>query len=124
MLGHGYLKVSIKEEGVESYYTFPNPVTLSEEYNNIENTALSEGGTDLVNVTRLQKRTWTTSMQVSDYWLGIIKKCAMQSENKIQFKGETVKVRTRIASAALAQYSEYSSESNGYYTVAVSFIEI
>lgn len=124
MLGHGYLKVSIKEEGVESYYTFPNPVTWSEEYNNIENTAMSEGGTDLVNVTRLQKRTWNGSFQVSDYWLGIIKKCASQAQNKIQYKGETINVRTRITGSPLAQFSEYASETDGYYTVAVSFIEI
>lgn len=124
MLGHGYLKIGMYTGGSWVYSTFPNPIAITENFNNIENTAMSEGGMDLVNVIRLQKRSYDMTFQFSSSWLDTIKNFAMLSENRIQLRGETINVRTRILSAVLAPNSEYSSESDGYYTVALNFTEI
>lgn len=124
MLGHGYLKIGMYTGGSWVYSTLPNPIAITENFNNVENTAMSEGGMDLVNVIRLQKRSFDMTFQLSSSWLDTIKNFAMLSENRIQLRGETINVRTRINSAVLAPNSEYSSESDGYYTVALNFTEI
>lgn len=124
MLGHGYIEVGINNGGVVTYHKLPNPIEITENYTNIENENKSESGYDLVMVTRLQKRSWEMTLQVSNEWLATIKSWAKKNRNTIKYKGETIDVRTRINSAQLAQYSEFSELSNGFYTVSLTFIEI
>ena len=124
MLGHGYIEVGINNGGVVTYHKLPNPIEITENYTNIENENKSESGYDLVMVTRLQKRSWEMTLQVSNEWLATIKSWANKNRNTIRYKGEIIDVRTRINSAQLAQYSEFSELSNGFYTVSLTFIEI
>lgn len=124
MLGHGYIEVGINNGGVVTYHKLPNPIEITENYTNIENENKSESGYDLVMVTRLQKRSWEMTLQVSNEWLATIKSWAKKNRNTIRYKGEIIDVRTRINSAQLAQYSEFSELSNGFYTVSLTFIEI
>lgn len=124
MLGHGYIEVGISNGGIVTYYKLPNPIAITENYTNIENENKSESGYDLVMVTRLQKRSWELTLQVSNEWLTTLKSWAMKNRNTIKYKGETIDVRTRIQSAQTAPNSEFSSLSNGFYTVTLSFIEI
>lgn len=124
MLGHGYIEVGINNGGVVTYHKLPNPIEITENYTNIENENKAESGYDLVMVTRLQKRSWEMTLQVSNEWLATIKSWAKKNRNTIKYKGEIIDVRTRINSAQLAQYSEFSELSNGFYTVTLTFIEI
>lgn len=124
MLGHGYIEVGINNGGVVTYHKLPNPIEITENYTNIENENKSESGYDLVMVTRLQKRSWEMTLQVSNEWLATLKSWARKNRNTIRYKSEIIDVRTRINSAQLAQNSEFSGLSDGFYTVSMSFIEI
>ncbi len=124
MLGHGYLQIGVLQDGVEVYQTLPNPITLEEAYDNVETVGTSEGGHDLGNITRLQKRTWTLTLQFTSMMLDTVKSWCLQSTCHIKFRGETIKVRPRITGASLYDWSQFTPGTDGLYTVNMTLIEI
>lgn len=116
MLGYKYITL----DGVK----IPNPSSLTENYENIEDTGISEAGTDLVAVTRLQKCSWSLTFDCSSFWLAKYKNITKKNTVPMIYKGETFTVRARITSAALVPNSEHSTQSDGYYTVTMEITEI
>lgn len=116
MLGQKYLKLG----GV----SIPTPIDFTENYTDIENIGNAESGRDLVMVTRLQKRSWTLTCQVSSYWLDELKTLCAENSTTLVFRGESIPVRARLTGSQMAQYSYMNPESNGYYTVSMTITEI
>ena len=124
MLGHGYLQIGVLQGGVEVFKALPNPINLEEAYDNVETVGTSEGGHDLVNITRLQKRNWTLTLQLTSWMLDTVKAWCLQSTCHIKLRGDTVKVRPRITGASLYEWSQFTQGTDGLYTVNMTLTEI
>lgn len=116
MLGDNYLKF----ENV----ALPNPKSFSIAYENKENLKDSETGTTIGTVTRLQKRTFNCSFDVSSRWAATIRSLCNLSQGSLVYKGETITCRARLTNDTLAQYSEYAERTDGLWTITVAFSEL
>lgn len=102
----------------------PNPSSLSISYENIESVNLSEAGTDLVNVTRLQKRAFSISLKASSFWRAKYKELCMMSQTILELEGEEILVRCRLSSEALIEHTEHAENTNGYWDISIELMEI
>lgn len=112
-----------------NYLTFesmsiPNPDSFSIDYENIENVAQSEAGTDMSIVTRLQKRTFTCTFSCTSTWLSEFNTLCGLSSGTLVYLGESITCRARITNAAMQPYSEYADRTNGLWTLSVTFTEV
>lgn len=115
MLGR-YLLIN----GVE----FPNPVSFSENPQNMETVNMSEVSTELISVNRLLKYACTMSFQMSSFWKSkLVNECAKPIV-KIKVDGVEHTGRLRLTGSTLAKNSEYSSETQGYWVLNVTFNEV
>jgi len=113
----------------DNYLTFagealPNPTAFSEAYTNIESTKQSEAGYDLAIVTRLKKRAFTGSFQVTSTWKDKLSTLCGMASGTLVFRGESITVRPRLTSSALLASTEYSERTDGLWTVSVTFTEV
>ena len=115
-LGNNYLKFND--------VFIPNPESMSVDYENIENVAQSEAGTDLAIVSRLQKRTFTCSFQCTSAWLDKFRTMCGLTSGTLTYLGESITAMARISNAALQPYSEHASRTNGLWVVTVTFTEV
>lgn len=115
-LGNNYLTFANK--------ALPNPATFSVAYTNIESTKQSEAGYDLAIVTRLKKRAFTGSFQVTSTWLDELKTLCGLTQGTLVYRGESITVRPRISSSALLAESEYADRTDGLWTVSITFTEV
>ena len=91
--------------------------------NNIEEVNQSEAGTDRVIVTRLQKRSYTLSFRVTDFWKQ--KLLTYGALNQVTFQvgtENTLNGRFRVSSSSLVQYSNLAS--TPLWTVQATFTQI
>lgn len=103
--------------------TYPNATADNEAYENIEQVNKSEGGKDLTSTQRLGKLTLTFTFQVSSFWKNkIIADCKKLSV-KLKYCGQMYEGRLRLTGGVLAPNSENCENTNGYWTLSVSFIE-
>lgn len=117
MLGANYIKIN-------STAIF-NPTALSVSYNNVETVGQSIAGNDLVEVIRLQKRTYTCSFDVSSTGLATLENYAAMRSCTVQIGTDaSFTARVRITSKKLAKYSEYAARTDGLWTVSISMIEV
>lgn len=117
MLGHGYLTFNS--------VVIPNPVEMSEDYENIENTSQSEEGTDLVNIVRLQKLSLSCKFNCSSYWKNELLTLAALSGATLIYNGTTyTDVRFRISSCGLVENSETCGNTDGLWEVSGVFTEV
>lgn len=117
MLGRDYITIGSTK--------LPNPVDFSIDYDNNETEAVSEAGTLLVSVTRLLRRNISMTCQVTSMWRDEIKSlCALNSTTlKIGNSSETINGRLRFKGETLAPHSEYIANSEGLWTMQITFIE-
>lgn len=117
MLGNNYMTIG----GLQ----VPNPKDgIQISFTNIEQTAQSEAGTDLAVVTRLQKRTFAFTANVTSFWKEkYLTQCGL-AQTILVFNGESITVRARIESASMASDSEYVSRSQGLWTLGIKLIEV
>lgn len=117
MLGNDYMTLG----GL----SIPNPQKgIKISFQNIEKTAQSEAGTDLAIVTRLQKRTFSFTANVTSAWLSQYRTICAQGSSTFVFMSETITVRARIESASMAVNSEYADRTDGLWTVGIKLIEV
>lgn len=102
----------------------PNPNEFSITYENIENVNISESGSDLVNVTKLQKRTWSLSINATSLWRARYLELTRRSQTTLTMNDETVAVRCRIDSERLVQNSELANNTDGLWVINISIMEI
>lgn len=115
-LGYKYLKFNTLD--------IPNPIQFDIGFENLENVAVSEAGTDLAIVSRLQKRTFTCSFQCTSAWLDKFRTMCGLTSGTLTYLGENIPCRARIETATLSPYSEHVLRTDGLWTVSVTFTEV
>lgn len=116
MLGNNYLTFNS--------VVLPNPVSFDISFQNIETIKQSVAGTDMGIVTRLQKRTFKGTWQVSSTWLNNFKTLCALSTATLVYLNESITCRARISSQKLAKNSEYAARTDGLWTISVTFTEV
>lgn len=102
----------------------PNPKTFKISYQNMESVKTSEVGTDIVLITRLQKRTFDMQFQTTTFWGEKLREMAARTtEISMDFRGETIPGRFRFKDQALENGSEFISGTDGLWTGNFQFIE-
>ena len=105
---------------------FPNPVagTFTRAFYPEENTFLTEAGTQVSNVVRLDRQGWTATFNCSAAMKNKIESKCLQASCECQINGETMNGRLRLSAAStLVAGSEKLPETNGLWVVSVSFEE-
>lgn len=100
-----------------------NPPSIR--YANNESISLSEAGTEIGVITRLQKKTIQITWIInSDLYEEVEKRC-LRSTSIIQFGPQTpITVRARITAANLLKNSEWIRRTDGLWSVTVQFVEV
>ena len=100
-----------------------NPPSIR--YANNESISLSEAGTEIGVITRLQKKTIQITWIInSDLYEEVEKRC-LCSTSIIQFGPQTpITVRARITAANLLKGSEWIQRTDGLWSVTVQFVEV
>ena len=101
----------------------PTPATLSEGFDNIEEVNMSEAGTERVIITRLQKRSYSLTFQVTQYWKDKLLLYGRQASVSIQIGTENpLTGRFRITSSKFEKNSEFYATT--LHTVQATFTQI
>lgn len=94
-------------------------------YTNNESISLSEAGTEIGTITRLQKKTITLTMIInSDLYEQVEKKCLLATSSLLFGPQTAIKVRARITAANLLKGSEWIHRTDGLWSVTVQFTEV
>lgn len=102
---------------------YPNPISYSDNSVNCETVTTSEGNTDLTSVQRLLKFQCTMTFQLSSYWADKLDEDCKKLKSYVRVGKNVYEGRLRRTSRTLAQYSENSRNTDGYWNVSVTFIE-
>lgn len=104
----------------------PVPKTApSIRYANNESISLSEAGTELGVITRLQKKTITVTWRLDSDWKDRIEEKCSCAISKLTFGDyNAMDVRARLVSCSLASGSEYVARTDGLWTIQVQFTEV
>lgn len=117
MLGRRFLSIN----GV----SIPNPESnFKTTFDEDETVNLSEAGTELVRIRRLDKRTFSGTWHLSSFWLAKFEEWATSPVVILRYKGRTYNVRMRGFAPQLYKNSEYVTNSEGLWTVSPTFTEI
>jgi len=118
MLGRQFLKVNGS--------ALPAPtVGPRTRYKHIENILVSEAGTDMDDVVRLNKRTVSCTFQVSSIWRDKLLTICSNATVSLQIGSETAfNVRPRIQNGDLFDCSYNTPGTDGLYTVSINFEEV
>lgn len=110
----------------EDVTAMPIPSTPpSIRYSNNESISLSEAGTEIGVISRLQKKTFTVTWKLNSDWKDKIEEKCMKATSQLQFGDYPwMTVRARITSCQLAQRSEYAERTNGLWSISVTFTEV
>lgn len=116
MLGDNYLTF----ENV----TLPNPAQMSISLQNLETVKVSVSGHDLGITTRLNKRTFAATFNVTSTWLDqLIALCSLTS-GALVYRGESITCRARMGGYNLVQDSENAARTDGLWSVTINFLEV
>lgn len=116
MLGKKYLQIN----GV----AVPNPVSLKIDYEADETISLSEAGTELVRVRRLNKRKFSGTWNLSSFWLNKFEEWCTSNSVMLTYQGQTYYCRMRDFNPQLVENSEYTETSEGLWTISPTLTEI
>jgi len=94
-------------------------------YSNNESISLSEAGTEIGEVTRLEKKTFSITWQLNSDWKDLIEAKCKKATSIFEFGDyRPMKVRARINSCTLYPNSEYTARTNGLWIISVTFTEV
>lgn len=117
MLGANYIKINNT--------AIFNPTSHGVSFQNIETVGQSISGNDLVEITRLMKKTYSFSFDCSSTGYATLETYAAMRSCTVQIGTETsFTARVRITSKKLSKNSEYAARTDGLWTVAISIIEV
>ena len=111
MLGKRFLQINGER--------IPNPVPGSFKitYDPDEVIELSEAGTELGSVRRLNKRTFSGNWQLSSFWLKKFEEFCTARTVTVTYQGEEYTCRVRGYAPQLASNSEYTEGTEGLWTL-------
>lgn len=117
MLGRRFIKINNE--------AIPNPVDgFGYDFTPDETISLSEAGTELVRVRRLDKRVFKGTWHLTSFWKDKFEEWAQQSAVSLYFEGHTYQVRMRDYNPQLVPNSEWVSTSEGLWIISPTFTEI
>lgn len=117
MLGRRYLKVNNVD--------IPNAVNgFKYSYGEDETVSLSEAGTELVRVRRLDKLTITGTWHLTSFWKDKFEEWAKTNFVTVTFQGEEHTCRMRDFNPQLVENSEFTEGTDGLWVVTPTFTEI
>lgn len=118
MLGRRYLKIN----GT----TIPNPVpgSFQIKFDPDETIELSEAGTELGSVRRLDKRIFSGEWHVTSFWLEVLRDFCLRRTVTLRYQGTNYTVRARGFDPKLASNSEYTENTEGLWSLKLTFTEI
>lgn len=117
MLGYRYLKIN----GV----SIPNPIDgFKIDYDEDETVNMSEAGTELVRVRRLNKRTFSGKWHLTSFWLKKFEEWCTSNTVTVTYQGQSYTCRMRGFSPTLAKNSEYVETSDGLWEISPTMTEI
>lgn len=117
MLGYRFLKIN----GV----SIPNPVSgFKVQFDEDETINLSEAGTELVRVRRLNKRVFSGTWNLSSFWLKKFEEWASEDSVTVTYQGQDYTCRLRGYAPQLANNSEHTSGTEGLWKLSPTMTEI
>lgn len=116
MLGKRFLQIN----GV----AIPNPTGFSPTMTADETISLSEAGTELGRVRRLDKHEFTGTWNLTSFWLKKFEEWCTSNTITLTYQGRDYVCRMRGYNPVLANNSEYVETSEGLWTVSPTFTEI
>lgn len=102
----------------------PNPADYSESFSKVSNTFQSEAGDDLAIDVRVGKYSGSFKFQVSSRWKNKLLGYANMQSVKLQIDEAEYIVRIEGIDFDLEKNSEYSQNTQGYWTVSFSAEEL
>lgn len=116
-LGYSYLKFNNT--------VLPWATSNDEKPTHIETIGVSEAGTDLGIVTRLNKLTYSYSFRVTSWWKEKLFSICNLNQGTLYIGGDAGHVvRPRWNGSKLVQDSELTENTNGLYDVSINFYEV
>ena len=117
MLGKRFLKINGE--------AIPNPydgfgVTFDED----ETVNLSEAGTELVRVRRLNKTTFKGNWHLTSFWLDKFEAWCKMNTVTVTYRGKNYTCRMRGFAPQMVQNSEYTATSDELWTISPTMTEI
>lgn len=116
MLGYEYL--------VFNTVTLPRAKSNNLGYKNLEDVATSESGFDKVTVQRLEKKTFSYTFTVTDFWRAKLRSFGSLGQGTLEVEGVSYTVRPRIKSEKLVANSELTAGTNGLFEISMDFLEL
>lgn len=117
MLGRNYIAID--------EISFPTPVgDLEISISDVETEKTSEAGTDLVSTTRLGKRTFSFTLQLTSHLLPTVRSKAQATSCVMTFNGEDIPGRLRAKSYKMIENSNMTQNTDGLWIVGLTFIEV
>lgn len=102
---------------------YPIPTGYSETPMNIENVVVSESGDDLTTVTRLGKLVALISYRVTSEWRDKMRADCQRLDVRMEIDGKNFEGRLRLMNNTIVHYSEFNSETDGFWDVQLQFTE-
>ncbi len=99
----------------------PNPEGFSGNLNPSENIFESEAGTQMSNIVRLDRPSWSCSFNCSSRLKAKLLAFCKLASVEAEVDGETMRGRLRLGGYELVENSEYTSGTDGLWTVSVEF---
>lgn len=116
MLGFEYLKYND--------LVLPPPASFDINFDNVENINNSEAGTKIGTVTALGLRVINVGWNVSSFWLNKLLAIGHTTEGYLTFNNDRIKVTARLGAAGLVENSELTPNTNGLYSISMTFTEV
>lgn len=90
-----------------------------------ERISLSEAGTEIGDITRLNKKTFNITWLLGSDWIDQIEaKCDLATSTLVFGTRSPMQVRARLVSEQLVKGSEYLNRTSGVWQVTVQFTEV
>ena len=115
MLGRNYISINSQ--------TIPNPTGVSISETNVETIKTAENGKDVGDIQRLGKQTINFTFDCTSGGRDKIRAYCLLTSVSLTFNGTNYTGRLRIKDQKLFKGSEYCRNTDGLWTISVSFIE-
>lgn len=116
MLGHF---IKINNEDIPN----PNPGSFTESFPPLENLFTTEAGTQLSSVVRLDRYVWTGEFNVSSRLKTKLLGFAQSASVTCKVNGTSYSGRLRVGDIALYSNSEWTRNTDGLWTMSLTFEE-
>lgn len=116
MLGKRYLSIN----GTP----IPNPISFKISHDEDETINLSEAGTELVRVRRLDKKKFSGTWNLTSFWLKKFEGWCTSNSVTLTYQGRDYTCRMRDYTPQLVENSEYTETSEGLWKISPTLTEI